>query len=243
MHRACAMMLVAVVGCEAMRPAPTSAPVRVVATPAPVAPRPLAAPVAPPASAEILRASAKQVVPEDPLAVVADCLRRGDPCCAAEHLEAYVAANPEQHQFRYQLAELHAKCGHAADARRHYERFVREADGAALRPPVVAAHIKLMELAQGAGDRFAETHHRGAGLLLLVKGQDGEKDRDATFCEELTCKALRALIEAKELRPTDPRTRALLAEAYERVGGRRAANAERAAARGDVVGRGEKALE
>jgi predicted Zn-dependent protease len=240
MRRACAtVFVIAVMGCEAMRPAPAPTPLRAAPEPAPAPP---AAPAAPPA-AEILRVSAQQATPEDPLVRVAECLARGDSCAAVRHLEAYVAANPGQHLFRFHLAELCGKCDRTTDARRHYEAFVCAAEGAALWPQVVTAHIKLMTLAEQAGDRFAETHHRGAGLLLLVKGQDGAADRDPAFCEELTCKALRALQEAKELKPTDPRTRALLAEAYERVGGRRAAGAERAAARGDVVGRGEKVLE
>lgn len=236
------LFVVAVVGCEALRPAQpeSSAPVRA-APPTPV--KPLAVPVVPQPASAVLLASAKQTAPEDELTLVARCLERGDSLCAAGHLDAYVRANPDQPLFRYQLAELYAKCDRPAEARLHYERFVTEAEGAALRPQVVAGHIKLMGIAQQSGDRFAELLHRGAGLLLLVAEQDRSADRDPVFCEEMTCKALKALTDAKELKPNDPRTRVLLADALERVGGRQAANAERAAARGRVTSDGRKVLE
>lgn len=236
------LFVVAVVGCEALRPAQpeSSAPVRVVA---PATVKPLAAPIAPQPAREVLLAAAKQTVPEDELTLVARCLERGDSLCAAGHLEAYVRANPDQPLFRYQLAELYAKCDRPAEARLHYERFVTEAEGAALRPQIVAGHIKLMGMAQQSGDRFAELLHRGAGLLLLVADQDRATDRDPVFCEEMTCKALRALTDAKELKPNDPRPRVLLADALERVGSRQGANAERAAARSGVTPEGRKVLE
>src|SRR3989442_260131 len=81
-----------------------------------------------------------------------------------------------------------------AEAKFHYERFVVDGEGvAALGPHLVTGHIKLMEMAQRSGDRFGELYHRGAGLFLLVKEQDGAKDRDEPFCEEMLCKSLRAL--------------------------------------------------
>ena len=45
-----------------------------------------------------------------------------------------------------------------------------------------------------------------------------------------------ALADAKELKPGDPRVRVYLADALDRTGNPRAATAERAAARGGVVG-------
>ena len=68
-----------------------------------------------------------------------------------------------------------------------------------------------------------------------MKEEDGKPDRDAEFCEEMLCKALRALAGAKELNPSDPRVRVYLAEVYDRSGNRRAAAAERAAAKGGFV--------
>ena len=88
-----------------------------------------------------------------------------------------------------------------------------------------------MEIAQRSNDRFGELFHRGVGLLLLAREQERQTpaDADPAFAEEMLCKALLALREAKELKPPDARTRAYLAEAYDRCGNRRAAEAERAA--------------
>jgi Flp pilus assembly protein TadD len=168
---------------------------------------------------------------------VAECLARADHRGAAAHLSAYVRANPDQPLFRLQLADLCARAALPAEAKVHYERFVADAEDGppALRPHLVTAHIKLMGLAQARGDTFAEALHRGAGLLQLVKDQDGTADRDPAFCEEMLCKALKALTEAKELRPGDPRPRAALAQVYERAGSAGGARAERAALRADPV--------
>ncbi|MBY0459772.1 MAG: hypothetical protein K2V38_20830, partial [Gemmataceae bacterium] len=100
---------------------------------------------------------------------------------------------------------------------------------------VVTAHIQLRQLATAAGDPFGEAFHRGVGLLLLVKEQDGRPDRDPVFCEEMLCKSLRALGEAKDCRPADPRVRIHLAEVYDRAGSARAGDSERRATRGDVA--------
>ena len=93
----------------------------------------------------------------------------------------------------------------------------------------------MRDIAAGADDRFGEAFHRGAGLLLLVQEQDGDPQRDDAFCEEMLCKSLRALTEARAARSGDTRIRAYLAEVQERLGNRRAADTERAAARADVV--------
>ncbi len=238
MRLAGAVVVVFVIGCEALRPTPAQvpAPLRVAATPT-VAPKAEAA-------SEVIRASAVQAAPDDPLVLVARCLERADHRGAAVHLETYVRAHPDQPLFRLQLAELYLRCGQPAEAKFHGERFVEDAAGvASLAPHAVTAHIKLMELAQRADDRFGELYHRGAGLLLLVKTQDAAKDRDARFCEEMLCQALRALTDAKELKPNDPRARTQLAAALERAGSRRAAGAERAAARASVTGGAGKVLE
>jgi hypothetical protein len=168
---------------------------------------------------------------------MAECLVRDDHRGAATHLAAYVRAHPDQPLFRLRLAELYQRGARTADAKFHYERFVADAqDGLpALLPYRVTAHTKLMEIAQQSGDRFGELFHRGVGLLLLVKEQDGLKDGDDGFCEEMLCKALRALADAKELKPSDPRPRVYLAEALDRTGNRHAASAERTAARTSVT--------
>ncbi len=233
----------AVGGCESLRPfAPASAPVK---------PPPVTAPIrvigkppeAPKTSAEVLRASATQPAPvqspgeDDPLVLVAQCLERADHLGAAKHLEGYVRQHADQPMFRLQLAELYLRADRTPEAKCHYEWFVADAQAGpiTLRAHLVTAHIKLREIAVGTGDQFGEAFHRGVGLLLLVKEQDGAKDRDEAFCEEMLCKAFRALTEAKEQKPGNARARAYLAEVHDRTGNRHAANAERTAARADVV--------
>jgi len=178
-----------------------------------------------------------QSVPAEPdtLTLTAECLERGDRANAAIHLECYVCRHPEQWMFRAQLAEMLLSLGRDPIARVHFERFIADVPSAAgaLRGQIINAHTHLMEIAQRADDRFGELFHRGVGLLLLAREQAKllPADSDPAFTEELTCKALSALREAKELKPSDGRTRAYLAEAYDRCGNRRAAEAERAGVR------------
>jgi predicted Zn-dependent protease len=164
---------------------------------------------------------------------VAECLEKGDRASAAGHLEAYVRLHPEQIMFRAQLAELLVRLGRDDAAKFHFEQFAADASRATGAPKdhLVHTHTRLMEIGQRTADRFAELFHRGTGLLLLVAEEDGKPDRDTDFCEEMLCKAIQALTEAKELKPGEPRVRAALAEAYDRTGNRRAADAERAATR------------
>jgi thioredoxin-like negative regulator of GroEL len=175
--------------------------------------------------------------PQDALALAADCLSRGDHASAAPHLEAHVRGHPEQVLFRVQLAELYLRLGRDDAAKVHFVRFSAEArrtTGPA-KKQVVHSHTRLMEIAQRDGDRFGEVFHRGVGLLLLAAEQDALPERDAGFCEEMACKALRALCEARELEPNNPEVRHWLAAAYDRTGNRRAADAERAVAGASVT--------
>ncbi len=173
----------------------------------------------------------------DHLTLVADCLERGDRAKAAVHLEAYVRLHPEQIMFRAQLAELFVRLGRDDAAKIHFERFAIDARNATGAPKdhLVHVHTRLMEIGQRSGDSFAEVFHRGVGLLLLVKEEDGKADRDADFCEEMLCKAMKSLAEAKELSPGEAQVRVYLAEVYDRMGNRRAADAERTAARAAAV--------
>ena len=204
-------------------PGQEPAPLRVAATPQSVVPATAAVQDAPPTSE-----------PADPLALAAQCLEAGDRSAACRHLEAYVRAHPDQVMFRAHLAELLFQLDRPAQARRHFERFVADARDATGPPRahLVHCHTRLMEIGQRTGDRFAEVYHRGVGLLLLVREQDRDPaTRDDEVCEEVLCKAMAALAEAKELRPSDGRVRLHLADVYDRAGNRRAAEVERAAAR------------
>jgi Flp pilus assembly protein TadD len=171
----------------------------------------------------------------DALTLAAECMERGDRAGAAMHLECYVCRHPDQSMFRAQLAEMLLSLGRDSLARSHFERFLADAAPAngPLRGQIINAHTRLMEIAQRADDRFGELFHRGAGLLLLAREDErlASSDSEPGFAEEMTCKALAALREAKELKPSDARTRVYLAEALARCGNHRAAGAERTAMR------------
>ena len=165
----------------------------------------------------------------DPLTLAAECLDRGDRTAAATHLDAYVGAHPDQIMFRAHLAELLLQLDRPAAAQAHFERFVATAQEATGPPRahLVHCHTRLMEIAQRGDDRAGEVFHRGVGLLLLA----GQMPAGDEAGEAILCRAVAALAEAKELRPTDPRVRLYLADAYDRAGNRRGAAAARAAAR------------
>jgi tetratricopeptide (TPR) repeat protein len=255
------LLLPAAVGCETLRHTPPATPpADVAARSAPVVPAVTQAPADLPSASAVRPATpaapmsvvqqdvssdVRAFGPSDPLELVAECLARDDASGAALHLDAYVRTHPDRPLFRFQLADLYQRSGQLAQAKFHYERFVADADAgpAALRPHVVTAHVKLLEIAQQRNDRFGELLHRGVGLLLIVKQLDADPARDPAACEEMLCKALVALGEAKDLKPRDPRARAALAEAHERAGNRRAAAAERAGVRADAVSGGPAEVE
>jgi hypothetical protein len=174
---------------------------------------------------------------DDPLTLYSESLKDGDKVTAAKHLATYVRRHPDQVMFRLQLAELQIQTENDANARVQFEQFVSSAQTgpAAVRKYLVHAHTRLMEIAQRTNDPFAELFHRGVGLLILVQEQDNNPDRDDGFCEEMLCKSLRALNEAKEQKPGDKRVCVYLAEVYDRMGNRRAGKNERGAARKGVI--------
>jgi len=229
--------LIGFVGCESLKtslpPAPTE-PVPVLSAPLRVAAQ----------QSLVVPASAAEPLPDvepdpapDPLSLAAECLGRGDHANAAVHLEAHVRENPDQVMFRVQLAELLVRVGRDDTARIHFERFATDARRSTGPPRkhLIHVHTRLMEIAQRNDDRFGEVLHRGTGLLLLAEEQDGFADRDEGFCEEMLCKAMKALREAKDLDPGDMQVRVRLAEAYDRMGNPRAAESERTVARSALL--------
>lgn len=166
-------------------------------------------------------------VEDDPLTQAADCLARGDEPAAANHFEVYVRRNPDQLMFRVHLADLCFKLQRTTDAKAHYERFIAGAQDSTGTPQsrLVHCHTRLMEIAQEASDTFGELFHRGVGLVILTR----QESDDPETREEILCKAITTLVEAKNLRPNDPRVCVYLAEAHERAGNRRAADTARRA--------------
>lgn len=233
--RRLALVALGFVGCESLRP-PAPPP----SQPVPLAASRVLSPAKPRAALETISLQEPAPAPPaepDRLTLTAEALERGDRAAAAGHLAAYVRRHPEQFMFRAQLAEMLVRDGKDDAAKVHFETFAADATNATgvARDQLVHAHTRLMEIAQRADDRFGETFHRGAGLLLLVKQMEKATTPDEEFREEMLCKALRALTEAKERNPADTRVRLQLAEVYDRTGNRRAAAAERAAGGGLVM--------
>jgi tetratricopeptide (TPR) repeat protein len=211
--RAAGLCLCFLLGCTAL-PAPVHQPAQpgVVESVAPAE-----SPQAPPGEAD------------DPLTVAAESLARGDQAEAARHFELYVKQHPEQVMFRLHLADLLFNMHRLEDAQAHYERFIADAESSTGPPRkhLVHCHTRLMEIARINDDRFAELLHRGIGLVRLTR----QAIEDPEISEEILCQAIRALKEAQQERPTDPRVHVYLAEAFERAGNRRAAEVCRGAAR------------
>ncbi|MBX9583456.1 MAG: hypothetical protein K2X87_24410 [Gemmataceae bacterium] len=130
--------------------------------------------------------------------------------------------------FRAQLAELLLTLDRPAEARAEFERFVADAQAAGGPPGkhLVHCHTRLMEIGRRADDRFAERFHKGVGLLRLSADLGPDESAEGALCQ-----ALKALTEAKDLRPADPRVHLYLADAYGMTGNRRAAEVARAVAR------------
>ena len=179
----------------------------------------------------LIARAAPPAEPVDHLASAAACVERGDEPAAVPHLEAHLAARPDAVMIRAYLAELLLRTGRSADARGEFEHFTRQASGMGGEAGrhLVHAHTRLMEIAAGANDPFAEHLHRGIALLLLVKRWDDEPPADGGELTEATlAEAGRELRKAERRRPTDPQVNVYLAEVYERLG---QAGAARTAAR------------
>ena len=152
---------------------------------------------------------------DDALMLAAEALDRGDERAAADRMGEYVAANPGAAMPRAHLAELLYRQGRGAEARRHYERFVADAQPAtgAPRRHLVHCHTRLMAIAEAAGDDYGEALHRGVGLLLLA-----ERDPPDAATEPTLAKALDALRAAVDERPDSARAHAYLARALRAIG-------------------------
>ena len=168
-------------------------------------------------------APAPMAVPDDgALMRAAEALDRGDEQAAAVQMREYVTANPGAVMPRAHLAELLFRQGQAAEARRHYERFVADAQPATGVPRrhLTHSHTRLMALAEGTGDAYAEALHRGVGLLLLAERGDAEALNEPTLA-----KAVASLQAAHDERPDAARPCVYLARALRALGQPAAARA------------------
>lgn len=170
-------------------------------------------------------------VPEpDTLALAADALDRGDDRAACLHLAAHLLAQPDDAATRVHLAELLFKQRRFAEARTEFEVFVATAQPMAgpIRRQLLHAHTRLMLIAEGEHDEYAESLHRGIGLIVLVESWDADAARrDETAANETLTKAVRALRAARTAKPERARANLYLSIAYERMGQLSAARSAR----------------
>jgi len=139
----------------------------------------------------------------DHLRAAALLVDRGELAPAIPHLQAHLKQHPDAPMIRAYLAELLLKTGHNAEAKIHYERFIRDAaeqDGLS-QQHLVHAHTKLMELAADADDEFGEYLHRGIALLLLAS----QSTETESLNEQTLHKAAVALKAAIRINADDPR--------------------------------------
>jgi hypothetical protein len=150
----------------------------------------------------LAQAAAADDAPPD-LAVAAACLERGEETAAVAHLTRYVTAFPDRPLIRATLAELLWRRDRLADARQHYEQFLRDSEPSGTEiGRQIHAHTRLVAIAGRTADAYSEHLHRGIGLYLLA-GQN--RGADAADAEGLLCKAAGELTLAQRERPAEAR--------------------------------------
>jgi tetratricopeptide (TPR) repeat protein len=138
---------------------------------------------------------------------------------------------PDAVMIRAYLADLHFKLGEVVKAKQQYTRYVHDAAGMAgtAGKHLVHGHTRLMHIAAAGEDAFAESFHRGVGLVLLVRQWDAEAAAGTAELDALTestlVRAAEALKVAREVEPNDPRVLVYLAEIWGRLGQPSAARA------------------
>lgn len=150
--------------------------------------------------------SVPEATPVQPssLDLAAQCVEVGDDASAVSHLSAHVQAHPDELMIRAYLAELLRRLDRSDEARRHFERFIADAqeqEGPASQH-MIHCHTRLMEIAQESGDLAAEHLHRGIGLWLLTRKAAGLADAvDPAFREKMLFQVVGELTNARDLSP------------------------------------------
>jgi tetratricopeptide (TPR) repeat protein len=142
------------------------------------------------------------------LSLAAAFLAQGQDEQAAPHLAEYLEAQPDHLVIRAHYAELLLRLERRGDARAQFERFIAEAQDheTLARQHLVHCHSRLMEIAEGEEDEYAEHLHRGIGLYLLGHQRARLDDPDgAPAAEGLLCKAAGELTVAQLRRPNEAR--------------------------------------
>jgi tetratricopeptide (TPR) repeat protein len=142
------------------------------------------------------------------LSLAAVCVEKGEDTAAADYMADYLRHQPDHYVVRMHYADLLLRLGRSREARQQFEHFI--ADGQS-RPGVqddhlIHCHSKLMEIAAGQDDEYAEHLHRGIGLYLLAKERETLADAgDELSAEGMLCKAAGELALAIHGRPGEAR--------------------------------------
>jgi tetratricopeptide (TPR) repeat protein len=142
------------------------------------------------------------------LSLAAAFLARGQDEQAAPHLAHYLEAQPDHLIVRAHYAELLLRMEQREDAREQFERFIAEVQDheTLARQHLVHCHSRLMEIAEGEEDEYAEHLHRGIGLYLLGCQRARLGDPEGPLSAEgLLCKAAGELTAAHLRRPEEAR--------------------------------------
>jgi tetratricopeptide (TPR) repeat protein len=160
------------------------------------------------------------------LSLAAAYLEAEEPDQACNHLSSYLNYYPAHGAVRVHYAELLMKLERLNEARAEFERFVADCpnrDANDLKQ-LIHCHSRLMEIAEGSGDEYAEHLHRGIGLFLLAKQRLTGGSPDAELVPEaLLCKAAAELTQARLQRPDQARPSWYLYQVWSRLGRRQPA--------------------
>jgi hypothetical protein len=153
-------------------------------------------------------------------------LEKEDAGLACSHLGVYVEAHPEQLLIRARYAELLVRIRRPGQAREEFERLAADAqeDRSASDQQLIHCNSRLMELAEAAGDEYAEHLHRGIGLFLLARRRAGLPEPEGELpVEGLLCKAAAELTLARLSHPQEARPGWYLYQVWTQLGQRQPA--------------------
>jgi predicted Zn-dependent protease len=156
------------------------------------------------------------------LTEAAKCLDEGDEAAALPLLQEYVAAHPDHASIRAHLAELLLRLHKPDEAKRQLERYVADAQqqGEPVDQQLIHAETRLVEIACGEEDAYAERLHRGIGLYVLAERAAKADEVDDAFVEKTLFQAVEELKAAVKERSEEPRPHWYLYQAWSELGQR-----------------------
>jgi tetratricopeptide (TPR) repeat protein len=155
------------------------------------------------------------------LSLAAAYLAEGKEDRTCDHLEKFLAAQPDHRNARYLYAELLFKRGLRDQARVQFEETiaVSQEDRTVDARHMVHCHGRLMALAEEAQDDYQVQLQRGLGLYWLAQARRQLGDPDGEMpVEALLCRAAACLSAAHGLQPDAARPTLYLHAIWRRLG-------------------------